>query len=53
MKAHEEKYSKKHLPNDDEHLQQARICSFLAERLVIIYLTRKKFKLRMYKMVEK
>lgn len=50
MKAHEEKYSKKHLPNDDEHLQQARICSFLAERLVIIYLTHRCFKLRMYDM---
>ena len=53
MKAHEEKYLKKHLPDDDEHLQQARICSFLAERLVIIYLTEKKYKLRMYEMVEK
>lgn len=53
MKAHEEKYLKKHLPDDDEHLQQARICSFLAERLVIIYLTEKKYILKMYEMVEK
>ena len=53
MKVHKEKYAKKHHPNDDEYLQQARICSFLAERLVIIYLTEKKYKLRMYEMVEK
>ena len=53
MKAHQEDYAKKHLPDDDEYLQQARICSFLAERLVIIYLTQRKFILRMYELTEK
>lgn len=38
MKAHIEGYMKKHLPDDNEYLQQARICSFLAERLVAMWI---------------
>lgn len=46
-------YKKKHKPDDDEYLEQARICSYLAERLVIMYITRCLGKIMILKMVER
>ena len=53
VKKNQEKYEKKHLPDNDEYLQQTRICSYLAERLVMVFFTAKKLTLSAIEMVEK
>lgn len=52
MKSNQGKYMKKHQPNDDEYLQQARICSYLAERIVAVFFTHKNWKMGTLEIVE-
>lgn len=52
MKDHHENYMKKHLPDDDEYLQQARICSYLAERLLMIFIYCSRKRICIYELTE-